>query len=117
MRDASGESVEFSPWLTLGKIYLVLSTISSSNSVSMFQIVTSDRDDAIHSLGYWPAVCFEVLTEYRPTSWRARTIGNTIELSPAAWQIDGFLEALYDGDKAAKLIFESERNLMILEEQ
>lgn len=115
--NATGKPVESSPWLTIGKVYHVLSILRGENGDTSYQIVTNDRDGGIDSLGHHPAACFEIVSQFKPSNWRERVIkGSAIETSPVPWQREGFWEDLYDGDSQANLIFERERNLILSEE-
>lgn len=111
-----GKPVEFSPWLTVGGIYHVLGMLTYKNGERRFQIVTSEREHGVDSLGYFSDSCFEVVSNYRPSCWRDRVIGEAIETSPAAWQADAFLVELYEGDPEAIRVFERERNTILAEE-
>lgn len=115
--NANGKPVEFSPWLTIGKAYHVLSVIADGNGQKYFRILTNECDDGISSLGLHLASCFEVVSGFRPSNWRDRALtGGGVETSPRAWQADGFWAALYDGDPEAYKIFDRERQLIMSEE-
>lgn len=114
--NADGKPVEFSPWLTLGKIYHVLAISTDRSGTKRFQIVASDRGAAIESLGFHLAACFEVVSQYRPSSWVDRRVNGGLETSPISWQVEDFWEALYEGDPDANLVFERERSLIHQEE-
>jgi len=114
--DSEGKSVESSPWLSVGRIYHVLSILTRKHGERRFQIVTHERRPGVESLGYWPDSCFEIVSNYRPSCWQDRAIGDVIETAPIAWQADRFLEALYEGDPEANLVFERERSKILAEE-
>ncbi|WP_147305240.1 hypothetical protein [Alkalilimnicola ehrlichii] len=102
--------------MTVGNVYHVLTILTEQSGNKWFRVVTSERDGGAQSLGLYPAECFEVLTDFRPSSWRNREINGSVEVSPASWQAPGFWEDLYDGDPNANLIFEKERRLILEEE-
>lgn len=109
-------SAELSPWLTLGEVFHVLSLESGLNGEVWFRILANEQSVGPESLGLHSADNFEVITNFRPSNWRNRVIGGELESSPAAWQVDGFWGALYDGEENAALTFAKEFNLMLGEE-
>lgn len=113
---ADGKPVEFSPWLTLGNVYHVLGILMDKHGNKWFRILANERDSGVESLGLYQAECFEVITDYRPSTWRDREIKGIVETSPAAWQTGEFWENLYEGDPEALCIFERERKQIISEE-
>jgi hypothetical protein len=115
--DVFGREVEFSPWLTLGRIYPVMSIEIGPDGKRSYGIVTSDRTGEWPNMGGHQAECFEIVSTTVPSNWRSKVNTNgAISIAPAAWQELGFLEAFYDRDPAAYLIFERERNLILQED-
>lgn len=114
--NADGKIMEFSPWLTLGATYHVLSILKDRAGGVFFQILTSP-DKGIESVGIHPAQAFDIVSDYRPSRWLDREIDGAIETSPASWQVDGFWESLFEGDFHAVGDFERERRLMLNEER
>lgn len=115
--DSDGKPVEFSPWLTLGKVYHVLSIFKDSSGKRRFRILSNERDEGVASLGLHLESCFEVVSEFRPSNWCDRVLkGGAVEISPKAWQAEDFWEALYDGDPNAYQVFDRERQLILSEE-
>jgi hypothetical protein len=115
--NSDGKPVDFSPWLTLGKVYQVLSVFRDSSGKERFRILSNERDEDIASLGLHLESCFEVVSEFRPSNWCDRALkGGAVEIAPKAWQSEGFWEALYDGDPKAYQAFDRERQLILREE-
>ena|SRR4249919_975403 len=102
-------------WLTSGRAYHVLS-IERGPEGTKFRIQTNERSDGTETVTLHSAKYFDVITHYRPSSWREWVIRDLVVTSPAAWQMLGFLENLYDGDPTAELIFKRERALIFEEE-
>lgn len=115
--DSDGGDVEYSPWLVLGKTYQVLSVFKDKNGKKRYRILSNEDDIHVESLGMHLDKCFEVVSEYHPSSWAKKSMpGGAEDLSPLSWQADGFWEDLYDGDPDAFRIFDMERRLMSEEE-
>lgn len=115
--DAFGREVEFSPWLTLGRIYHVMSIEIDPDGKRSYGIVTSERAGEWPNMGGHQAECFEIVSTTVPSNWRAKVNTNgAISIAPEAWRESGFLEAFYDRDPAAHPIFERERDLILNED-
>ena len=110
------QEVDFSPWLTLEKIYHVMTIFINENKEKSYGIITS------HPRGEWPQFisipeeCFEVVSTTIPSNWREWWDGNLYEMSPLAWQAPGFYEAFSDHDPAVYPIFEREREIILHED-
>ncbi|MEN3931779.1 hypothetical protein WJT86_12010 [Microvirga sp. W0021] len=115
--NADGKEVEFSPWLTLGREYPVLSIdISDSGKIS-YRIVTSERDGFWPDMGLHQADCFEVTSTIIPSNWRVRIYKNKgLSIYPDTWQDNWFLEAFYDRDPKAFPIFQQEYQKILTED-
>lgn len=115
--DVFGREVEFSPWLTLGRIYPVMSIEIGPDGKRSYGIVTSDRPGEWPNMGGHQSECFEIVSTTVPSNWRSKLNTNgAISIAPEAWQEPGFLEAFYDRDPAAHPIFERERSLILQED-
>jgi hypothetical protein len=109
--DAHDRPTGHSPWITVGKIYHVLSVVLDAHSRWWFRLVgDEDRD-----VGLFRLEQFEVLSARIPERWVIRwsTNGGTFELSPAAWLALGFWERYFEHDQTAKNEFESELNRIV----
>jgi len=115
--DAFGREVASSPWLTLGRIYHVVTVEIDAAGKRRYGLVTSEKAGEWPSMGEHQAECFELVSATVPSNWRSKIDANgTISIAPGAWQESGFFEAFYDHDLATYPIFEREYNLILNED-
>lgn len=115
--DTDGNSTQFSPWLVLGKTYHILSVIREEEGQTWFRLLTNEREVGPESVGLYRAECFELTSNYRPTSWRERKLERGgIETSPVAWQVEGFWESFYERDPMTLIEFQIQFRLIVEEE-
>lgn len=115
--DSDDKEVESSPWLTLGRIYHVMTLYIESKRRCSYRIIGNDRDPGFTAMGYHSADCFEMVSDVIPSNWRVKIYKmSDIDISPAAWQEHGFLEAFYDADPTVYPIFERERDIILSED-
>lgn len=114
--NAYGEEVEFSPWLTLGRVYHVLSISIDQNGKRSYGIVSGFREGEWPQMGSHQEECFEVVSDVVPSNWRTMVYQGITDISPAAWQEPGFYEAFSDHDPATYPIFERERDIILRED-
>ncbi|MEN3931782.1 hypothetical protein WJT86_12035 [Microvirga sp. W0021] len=114
---ADGKEVEFSPSLTLGKEYHVLSISYDSYGKLYYRIVTSERE------GKWPHMslhsekCFELVTTFVPSSWHLKIYQNKgFSIGPKTWINSSFYENFYDGEPSALHTFYEEYKKILSEE-
>lgn len=111
-----GQEVEFSPWLSLGRVYHVMSFRVTPTGHRYFGIITS------HPEGEWPQMtshseyCFEIISERIPSNWVKWMRADYSGMAPATWQEQGFYEAFYDHDLAVYPVFEKERKIILSED-
>lgn len=114
--DHEGKEVSSSPWLQLGRTYHVLSIFIDAEGKRRFGV-----DSQVP--GEWPsnaehqAECFEITSTVVPSNWciwidQSSAVG----ISPGAWQVAGFADALADHDPTAYPIFERERLVILTED-
>lgn len=116
--DSDGQEVEFSPWLTLGRVYHVMYILRLRSLGVLYGII------AFHPTGEWPqmvgvqAECFEIVSDIIPSNWQEWKDEKAGEsgISPASWQVVGFSEAFYDHDPSVYPIFERERDIILKED-
>jgi hypothetical protein len=114
--NVDGKEVEFSPWLTLGKIYHVMTIYIDENGHKSYGIIAS------HPKGEWPQIvnnqeeCFEVVSELIPSNWQKWQFNDAWGMSPAAWQENNFYEKFYDHEPSVYPIYERERNVILRED-
>lgn len=114
--DADGREVEFSSWLTLGRIYHVMSIFVDQDDRRSYGIINSHPEGEWPQMGSHQAECFEVVSDIVPSNWREWKSAGCSGVSPAAWQADNFYEAFYDHDPATYSIFERERDIILSED-
>lgn len=114
--DAFGREVESSPWLTLGRVYHVMSIFVDSEGHRSYGIINRHPEGEWPQLGRHQAECFEVVSEVIPSNWREWEREGVKGVSPVAWQAAGFYEAFYDHDPATYPVFERERDLILKED-
>jgi hypothetical protein len=114
--DADGREVKFSSWLTLGRVYHVMSIFTDKNGKRSCGIINRQPEGEWPQLGSHPAQCFDIVSEAIPSNWREWVNNSASGVSPAAWQTPGFYEAFYDHDPATYPIFERERNIILNED-
>jgi hypothetical protein len=108
--DEQNISLDKSGWLTIGRIYHVLSIIVEKDRPVSFQLI---GDDEI-TPAYHNANLFEVISDIIPSSWAVASIPNKyFELAPRAWLRPGFLEDYFNGVEDAISLFELEKEKII----
>lgn len=109
----SGASVQKDVWLTVGRIYHVLSIFIEHPWGLKFQLIGDDG----RTPAYFEADQFEVVSDVISSNWCIEFKPNShFGLIPKPWSRPGFLEDYFDGVKEAELIFESERKKIIEED-
>ena len=107
--DARGEPQEKSPWLTIGKIYVVLAVELSLTGRWMFRVVS----DGANGVALFPLDSFEIVTANLPPNWIISWKSNGFfQIAPETWMEAGFWERFYDRDEQAATLFERERKLI-----
>lgn len=115
--NAEGNSTEFSPWLTLGKIYIVLGILKDASGLINFRLMTSDKEVGPESVGVYSSECFELIDNYQPKIWKEKKLARGgIEISPASWQSDDFWDKFYDRDPDALIEFKNQFENILEEE-
>lgn len=114
--NAEGHEVESSPWLTLGHVYHVLSMSIDSDGKRSFGITSGYREGEWPHIGSHRQECFEVVSNIEPSNWRATVVQGITDISPAAWQKNGFYEAFSDRDPVTYPIFQRERDIILSED-
>jgi hypothetical protein len=115
--DASGNHIEYSDWLVLGKLYHVLSVIIEPDGEKSLQILSSDRVGEWPNMGYHKAKGFDIVSNIIPSNWSVDIKDNFfIEIAPKPWHKNGFLESFYDREPEALEIFRREQSIIISED-
>lgn len=114
--NADGCEVEFSPWLTLGRVYHVLSMSIDPNGKLSYGICSGYRESEWPHIGSHQQECFEVVSDIVPSNWRTTVRRGFTDISPAAWQENSFYEAFADRDPSTYPIFLREREIILSED-
>lgn len=103
--DQSGREKTSSTWLTIGRVYDVLSLQIESRR-NMVRIM----DDHGPGPGIYRLEQFDLVDGSIPAIWVARKThrGDGLSLEPEAWTPVGFWERYFDGDPEARAVFEQE---------
>ncbi|MCA8505622.1 hypothetical protein LGN13_28410, partial [Burkholderia multivorans] len=90
--DAFGREVASSPWLTLGRIYHVVTVEIDATGKRRYGLVTSEKAGEWPSMGEHQAECFELVSATVPSNWRSKIDANgTISIAPGAWSLSELL--------------------------
>ena len=89
-------SSKHSGWLTLGKVYNVLSVEYTPEGLSYRLKSEQNNQPAL-----FPISDFKVESNDIPSAWVIREESGSIELSPKEWCVEGFWEDFFDGEKYA----------------
>ena len=104
---------ESSPWLTIGKEYIVLA-IEVYPTKNYFLLVDDSSNQAPH---LHDAKQFEVISHHISSNWRINKGDlDIMTIAPEAWQDPNFWEKCYDGDPSALEIFKHEARIIMEEE-
>lgn len=104
--DTLGNPQTRSAWLTVGKIYPILSVLLDAQGRWLLRLPVDSGPD----IGLFPLEQFEIVSARLPPSWVATWNKNGVfELTTAAWDEPGYWERYFDGDSNALIIFEREK--------
>ena len=108
--DTSGKPQDKSAWLTIGKIYHVLSVELGSDQKWKLRLV----GDGFNGVALFHLEEFEIVTSKIPNSWvMAWGKDGFFELTPETWREPGFWERYYNREPNTVRIFEDERRRTI----
>ena len=106
----TGETLESSSWLTIGKVYHVLSINMENGLPVKFQLISDDNQTP----AYHDANQFEIITNIIPEGWTIDFVPKLyFRLSPKVWSKPGFWEEYFDGVPKAVEQFNSEKEKII----
>lgn len=95
----TGTDLERSPWLTVGREYVVLEIVAYPGREVLLRVL---GDDGAGGPGLWDSRLFTATSESLPGTWAASIDDDgTVRMGPGPWQRDGFWEDYFDGDSAA----------------
>jgi hypothetical protein len=112
-----GQEIEFSAWLTIDKIYHVMSILIDANGSRSYRIVTKDTEGEWPDMGIYHEKCFEIISDIVPSNWHVKINNNSlIIISPKSWQEENFLENFYDHNPQSYKIFKKEKDIILKED-
>ena len=102
-----------SPWLTIGKEYIVLAIeIYSTKNLYLLVDDSSNQAPGLHD-----AKQFQVVTHHVPSNWEINPGDvEVVTIGPKAWQKSSFWEECYDGAPKALEIYKREARVIYEEE-
>lgn len=106
----TGRSQSSSPWLSISKIYHVLSLSCEPTQICNLRLIGDDlKTPTLHDIRL-----FEVTSPLIPPTWRINLLGNGyFELTPERWGTPGFWTSYFDRDPEAIRIFEEESKKIV----
>jgi hypothetical protein len=111
--DSTGERLESSTWLTVGKIYHVLEIFH--NFEKRMELRVPSDDDMSPTLNQIDQ--FELVSGHLPSNWIAVVEpGRFFKLTPRSWSAPGFWEKCFDGDSDAEETFWAEQKRIVAED-
>jgi hypothetical protein len=88
----TGEKQEKSNYLTVGKVYVVLS-VGISKREMFVRLNGNDLSPGLFSIDN-----FEIIDNSLPSNWRIDNDNGFVTLAPEKWQVSGFWERFYDDE-------------------
>lgn len=108
--DVDGKSQTSSPWLTVGKMYHVLSIVLDTHGNWLFRL----SGNSVSGLGLFPKEQFEIIDAKIPNSWVPTWNDNGFfELAPEAWTKAGFWERYFEHDHESVRQFNMEAEKIV----
>ena len=101
--EQTGQPINTSPWLSVGKVYLVLEVLVSGRDYIKFRLVSDDnKTPAFHDFSQ-----FELVSGAIPKCWIATfEPGQQFCLSPSIFAQRGFWDRYFDGDDETRRAFD-----------
>lgn len=111
--DRSGREQASSAWLTVGRVYVVLSLYLGSDGNSVQIMGDQGPGPGVYRLDQ-----FELVECSIPATWVAGKMprGHGLSFEPAAWAQVGFWERYFDGDPEARAVFQQELAMLTMGE-
>lgn len=104
---------ETSPWLTIGKEYIVL--MIEIHPTKNFYLIVDDSSN--QAPGLHDVKQFTVVSHYIPSNWVINPGDlEIVTIGPKVWQEPTFWENCYDGDPKALEIYKREARIIYEEE-
>jgi hypothetical protein len=103
-----------SPWLTIGKEYVVLEITISAKKGSLYRLV-GDNENKMP--GLYESLQFEIVSDFIPSNWKISISNMTlVVLGPKEWRKNEFWDRCYDQDLQALEIYKREARIIYEEE-
>jgi hypothetical protein len=103
--NSGGLAQTASPWLTIGKLYDVLTIEFEPQTGWSLRLIS----DAKNEVALFPLESFDIVSARVPPSWIASWGDNgSFDLSPQRWTLPGFWEEFYDREPMALAVFNEE---------
>jgi hypothetical protein len=104
--DSRGNTLEKSPWLTLGKVYDVLTLTFGTQQKWLLRLV----GDGLNGVALFPLDQFEIVSQKIPAPWIVTWNSKEIfEMTTETWSQPGYWERYYDRDPEALKVFDEEK--------
>jgi hypothetical protein len=113
LTDSRGNPVEHSTWMTLGKVYHVLSI--SCETQQKLRLI----GDGLNGVALFPLDDFEIVSSKIPAAWIVvwDSSRRYFALTTEAWNQPGFWDRYYERDPTAIRIFDEENEKIINADQ
>lgn len=111
--EIKNEEIESSPFLTIGKEYVVLGIHIDGLGIQKYQIISDDNDDVpiLTNISQFKIICNKI-----PKCWRVDiNLNGNLYFSSEEWMGDSFWDDLYDEKPEAIAIYERIRDEIINE--
>ena len=109
INERTGQLINTSPWLAVGKVYLVLEILVREQKYVKFRLVSDDNNTpAFHDSSQ-----FELVSDVVPKCWIATfEPSQDFYLLPSTFAQQGFWERYFDGDDEVRHAFEEVLNAL-----
>ena len=112
--ECTKEFQDISPWLTIGKEYVVLEAIASASKGLLYRLIGDNTDK---SPSVFIATQFEIISDLVPSNWEISIVNKSlIVVGPKAWRHLDFWDSCYDGEPGALEIYKREARIIFEEE-
>lgn len=106
----TGETLDKSAWLTVGRTYEVLAMSATVGGDIFLRLIGDDG----HTPGLFSAALFESVDETMPGIWEARIDSQgRLGIAPASWLRRGFWEDFFNGVPTALEAFDHARTAIL----
>jgi hypothetical protein len=108
--DTRGNELDRSAWLTIGKVYHVLSVVLDVHGRWLLRLM----GDSEPGVGFFSLHQFEIVSQRIPPSWIVtwNEVG-VFELTPEAWSASEFWDRFFEHDPEAQRTFKDEMQRIV----